>query len=244
MNSAESSYQQGVLTDEMEEKERPHLYEDSCGVAGHVNEDDEKLNTSITEEEDQRSVLIIGGIQIFLPNSPTEASTSVSHEEMMQQESKREAMGPNDFKTNCVYDAGATEERQPTRIVKEEEKEKTLMSSPTEKEEHSDEFLTQWKQEMKMLEDWLNNPEPEKDCQDAVMQRETGCQHEEKLEEAEDMPTREMTEVNLSEEEVEQQLSGETAELESATEWSTSAIGNEDDVGDQIDLSISKDETQ
>jgi hypothetical protein len=31
----------------MEEKERPHLYEDSCGVGGHVNEDDEKLNTSI-----------------------------------------------------------------------------------------------------------------------------------------------------------------------------------------------------
>jgi hypothetical protein len=60
---------------------------------GHVNEYDEELNTSITEEEDQRIVLIIGGIQIFLPNSPTGASTSVAHEEMMQQESKREAMG-------------------------------------------------------------------------------------------------------------------------------------------------------
>ena len=32
-------------------------------------------------------------------------------------------MGPNDFKTNCVCDAGATEERQATETVKEEEKE-------------------------------------------------------------------------------------------------------------------------
>jgi hypothetical protein len=36
-------------------------------------------------------------------------------------------------------------------------------------------------------------------------------QHEEQLEEYEDMPTREMTEFNLSEEKAEQQLSGETA---------------------------------
>jgi hypothetical protein len=76
-NSAESSNQQGVLTGEREAKERPHSYEDSCGVVDHVNEDDEKLNTSITEEEDQRSVLIIGGIQIFLPTSQVEASIGV-----------------------------------------------------------------------------------------------------------------------------------------------------------------------
>jgi hypothetical protein len=75
----------------------------------------------------------LGGIQIFLPNNPTEASTSVAHEEIMQQESKKEAMGPNDFKTNCVCDAGATEERQPTKTVKEEEKEQTLMSAPDRK---------------------------------------------------------------------------------------------------------------
>jgi hypothetical protein len=135
MNSAESSYQQGVLM-----------------------------------EEDQRCVLIIGGIQIFLPNSPTEANTSVAHEEVVQQESKKEAMGPNDFKANCVCDAGATEERQPARTVKEEEKEQTLMSAPTEKEENSDELLTQWEQEMKMLEDWLDNPEPEDGFQETVMQ--------------------------------------------------------------------------
>jgi hypothetical protein len=39
-----------------------------------VNEDDEKLNTFTIQEEDQRSILIIGGIKIFLPNSQVEAS--------------------------------------------------------------------------------------------------------------------------------------------------------------------------
>jgi hypothetical protein len=34
------------------------------------------------------------------------------------------------------------------------------MSAPTKKEENSDDLLTQWEREMKVLEDWLNNPEP------------------------------------------------------------------------------------
>jgi hypothetical protein len=36
-------------------------------------------------------------------------------------------------------------------------------SQEEEEEENSDEFLTQWKQELKMLEDCLNNPKLEKD---------------------------------------------------------------------------------
>ena len=44
------SGQQGVLMDE-----------DSCGFADHMNEYDEKLNTFTIKEEDQRSILIIGG---------------------------------------------------------------------------------------------------------------------------------------------------------------------------------------
>jgi hypothetical protein len=61
-------------------------------------------------------------------------------------------------------------------------------------------------------------------------------QHGEQLEEVGVEPTQEeMTEVNLSEEEAEQQLSGETAELESATEWPASATGDEDNMKVQID---------
>jgi hypothetical protein len=39
-----------------------------------VNEYDEKLDTYIIEEEDQRSILFIGGIKIFLPSNQGEAS--------------------------------------------------------------------------------------------------------------------------------------------------------------------------
>ena len=69
--SEESSYQQGMLTGDREGEQRPHLYDDSCGFVGHVNEDDEKLNTSTIKEEDQRCILIIGGIKIFLLISQT-----------------------------------------------------------------------------------------------------------------------------------------------------------------------------
>ena len=47
-NSVESSCQQGALMDE-----------DSCGFTDHVNEDDEKLNTFIIPEKDQRRIMII-----------------------------------------------------------------------------------------------------------------------------------------------------------------------------------------
>jgi hypothetical protein len=57
--------------------------------------------------ERRMEFLIIGGIHIFLPNSPTEASASVEHEEVMQQAPKKEAMGPNAFKIKSVCDLGA-----------------------------------------------------------------------------------------------------------------------------------------
>jgi hypothetical protein len=66
MSSTKSSCQQGELTDGKEVEERSHPYEDSCGISSHMNEDDEKLNTPIAEEEDHRTILVIGGIKIFL----------------------------------------------------------------------------------------------------------------------------------------------------------------------------------
>jgi hypothetical protein len=58
----------------------------------------------------------------------------------------------------------------------------------------------------------------------------------EQLEEVGVEPTQEeMTEVNLSEEEDEKQLSGEIAELDSAIEWPTNATGDEDNMKVQID---------
>jgi hypothetical protein len=85
-------------------------------------------------ERDQRCLLIIGGIEVFLPHSLVEAR-------------------------ECVADA-TTEEGQPTvTVIEEEEVEQVLISSPT-KEEHADKMLTPWELELEMLEDWLNHPEP------------------------------------------------------------------------------------
>jgi hypothetical protein len=66
-----------------------------------------------------------------------------------------------------------------------------------------------------------------------------------KLEEVGVEPTQEeMTEANLSEEEAEQQLNDETAELESAAGWKANSIGEENNMGDQDDLPIDKEEVQ
>jgi hypothetical protein len=35
---------------------------------GCVNEDDEKLQTFVIEKEDQRDILVTGGVKIFLPS--------------------------------------------------------------------------------------------------------------------------------------------------------------------------------
>jgi hypothetical protein len=59
----ESSCQQGVL-----------IGEHSCGFTNHVNEDDDKLKTCTIQEEDQKIIMIIGGIRVFLPHIPVEAN--------------------------------------------------------------------------------------------------------------------------------------------------------------------------
>jgi hypothetical protein len=45
-----------------------------------VNEDDEMVNTSTIKEEDQRCIMIIGGIKLFMPSSQAEARISVVDE--------------------------------------------------------------------------------------------------------------------------------------------------------------------
>jgi hypothetical protein len=48
----------------------------------------------------------------------------------------------------------------------EEDKEKILKYSQEKKEEeHSDAILTQWETELKILEDWLDNPTKKEDYQ-------------------------------------------------------------------------------
>jgi hypothetical protein len=83
----------------------------------------------ITKEVDQRHIMIIGGIEIFLPSSLVEAKT-------------------------CI--ANATSEGQPVVTVIKEEKEKILNYTPGEEQEHSYDMLTPWETKLKLLEDWMN----------------------------------------------------------------------------------------
>jgi hypothetical protein len=119
------------LTDEEEEEERPCLDEYLHGIVSHVNEYDEKLKNLFTKEEDHRTILIIGGIKVFLPSSRGETNIDV---------------------------AGEIEGQQAETVMKEDEQ--MLKSIPTE-EECPVELLTQWELELKELEDWFYSLELE-----------------------------------------------------------------------------------
>jgi len=69
MSSVEGSLEKVEVGD------KPHSGESLHGTMSCVNEDDEKLQTSITKKEDQRNVMIIGGVEIFLPSGRGEANT-------------------------------------------------------------------------------------------------------------------------------------------------------------------------
>jgi hypothetical protein len=83
-------------------------------------------------KEDQKSILMIGGIKVFLPYIPIEASMCVSN--------------------------ATTTERQPTMTIMM--KEHMSEHAQGKEEEHIDKMLTPWEMELEMLEDWLNHPEP------------------------------------------------------------------------------------
>jgi hypothetical protein len=92
-------------------------------------------------KEDQKRIMMIGGIKVFLPYSLVEAREDVV--------------------------GAATVEGQPAVIVKEMEK--ILEVAQGKEEEHIVETLTPWKRELEMLEDWLNHPDPIDDCHEETV---------------------------------------------------------------------------
>jgi hypothetical protein len=153
---------------------------------------------------------------IFLPSIPVEASAHVE---------------------------GATEERQPTKTVIGGGEGEDIDIFPRDERRRgafrSDAHSVG--EELKMLEDWLSNPGTEEDCQrDAVVKSEEEFQPEEQLDEAGLVPAQgeELTEGELSEEMVEQQLSSMVVEFGPVVEWKASATGDRSNMGDQIDLPI------
>jgi hypothetical protein len=76
-----------------------------------------------------------------------------------------------------------------------------------------------------------------------AIEDESKFQSEEQLEEAGDELAEELAETSLLEEEVEKQLSNETAEMEFASGWQAKATGDgENSKGDQDDPPIDKEE--
>jgi hypothetical protein len=75
----EMSLVESSLTDEEEVGERPQLDGDSCRTMIRVNEDYEKLQNSIIKEKDNGSILIVRGVEIFLPSGRGEASIDVTN---------------------------------------------------------------------------------------------------------------------------------------------------------------------
>jgi hypothetical protein len=101
-------------------------------------------------------------------------------------------------------------------------------------EDHSTEFLRNFSQEAKQMMTAALRHATEEGAE---------FQFGEQLEEDGNIPAGELADTNLSEGEVEQQLSDETVELESALEWQLSATrGDENSMGDQVDLPIAKKE--
>jgi hypothetical protein len=76
----------------------------------------------------------------------------------------------------------------------------------------------------------------------ATTEGEGEFQSEEQLEEAGGAPVGEMAETELSEGEVEKRLSDQNAELNFVAGWQAKVIGEENSMGDLVDLSIDKDE--
>jgi hypothetical protein len=106
-------------------------------------------------EKDQRCLLIIGGIEVFLPHSPFEARESVE-------------------------DDVVGEGQLVVTFIEREELDKVLISSPVE-EEHVDKILTPWEEELGMLEDWLKNLEPVDDYHEQTVMQIAGEKHSKKL---------------------------------------------------------------
>ena len=110
----------------------------------------------------------------------------------------------------------------------------TTLEPTTEEEEHNIDFVELY-EELESQERRVNMQS--RHLEQAKLEIGGGAyQPREQLEEVGVKPTQEeMTEVSLSEEEAEQQLNDEIAELESAIEWPNNATGDEDNMKVHID---------
>jgi hypothetical protein len=132
------------------------------------------------DREGIRNLLIIGGIEVFLPiaklrpgkmlhdTTTTEGqpTMTVKEEEEMGQTSEPDP---------------AEEEEHSTEMLEifSQEAEQGITTTPVAEEEHADKMLTPWEMELEMLEDWLNHPEPVDDCHEQTVMQMLAEEHSE-----------------------------------------------------------------
>jgi hypothetical protein len=234
--------------------EKMRLYE-SLMNSGMSSDQREEL-----VEKDQRNLLIIGGIEIFLPLSPVEMRFCVADATTTKRQ-----LAVTVMMMEQISEAAQAEEKEHLeewlKIFNQEAEGETaaaLKLTVREEEEHADKILTPWEKELEMLEDWLNHLEPVDDCHEKTSMQMIGEEHskeslrifshgveqmmtvmlrhaakdegEFQFEEQLEEAGAEPAEEKLSKKEVEQQLSDRIAELESAADWQLNAKKEEEDV--------------
>jgi hypothetical protein len=77
-NQPEELTEQVSLEMDLDQRMQLTEDEDSYGFPSHVNEDDDKLKTFTIRGGDMRSLMMIGGIEIFLPLAQGKAEICVA----------------------------------------------------------------------------------------------------------------------------------------------------------------------
>jgi hypothetical protein len=148
----------------------------------------------LIEKEDQKSILMIGGIKLFMPYSPVEASVCVSNVAtaeiqlvvtvMMKEKMSGDTQEEEEMGQTSEPDP-AEEEENSTEMLKifnqEAEQGITTALEVVAEEEHVDKMLTPWEMDLEMLEDWLKHPKPVDDCHEKTVVKILEKEHSEKL---------------------------------------------------------------
>jgi hypothetical protein len=116
---------------------------------------------------DQRIILIIGRIEVFLPHILVEARSCVA--EVVAGEGQLVVTFIEENMEQTLMFSLAKEEENSVELLEifsqDAEQEVTGVLEVVEiEEEHAVNMLTPWDKDLKMLEDWLNHIEPVNDC--------------------------------------------------------------------------------
>jgi hypothetical protein len=133
------------------------------------------------EREDQKSILMIGGIEIFLLLRLVEVRACVGEGETVEGQPTENVMGEE---SKLMLEASQEEGKDHSEewldsFIQEAEKEIVAALKLTTEEEHGDKMFTPWEKELEMLEDWLKNLEPVDDCQEQKVMQMIAEEHSE-----------------------------------------------------------------